>query len=63
MAGQGGGARPGAAGLGAAFSEGIAGMYMALNRDGIPFAGEYAQSHGCETPLEAVLAPAVAQAA
>ena len=50
-----------AAGLGASFSEGIAGMYMALNRDGIPFSGDGAQSLSCETPLETVLAPVVAQ--
>jgi uncharacterized protein YbjT (DUF2867 family) len=45
-----------AAGLGASFSEGIAGMYMALNRDGIPFAGRTPSSLRCETPLETVLA-------
>ncbi len=45
-----------AAGLGASFSEGVAGMYVALNRDGIPFADEGARSLRCETPLEAILA-------
>lgn len=45
-----------AAGLGASFSEGIAGMYMALNRDGIPFEQGNARSLRCETPLETVLA-------
>ncbi len=45
-----------AAGLGASFSEGIAGMYMALNRDGIPFAQDSAHSLHCDTPLDAVLA-------
>lgn len=45
-----------AAGLGASFSDGVADMYMALNRGGIPFAADSARSLRCETPLETVLA-------
>lgn len=44
------------AGLGASFAEGIAGMYAALNGDGIPFDQAGAKWVHGETPLEAVLA-------